>query len=54
MATANRFNRFMAEHSHPDHAAWWELAAYWVIALLVGLALASAFTFAIPRVMPGL
>lgn len=56
MATANRFHRFIAEHAHSDanHAGWWELAAYWVIALLVGVALASAFSFAIPRVMPGL
>jgi hypothetical protein len=56
MATANRFNRFIAEHSHAhaDHAAWWELTAYWVIALLVGLALASVFSFAIPHMVPGL
>ena len=54
MATVNRFHRFIAEHWHPaDHAAWWEQVVYLLAAVLVGVALASAFTFAFPRMMAG-
>jgi hypothetical protein len=53
MLAIDRFQRFIADHTPADHAAWWELAAYWLVALLLGFLLASAFTFAVPRVMAG-
>jgi hypothetical protein len=53
MATVDRFHRLVADyvHSH-QHAAWWEVAAYVVAALLLGFAVASAFTFVVPRTLP--
>jgi hypothetical protein len=55
MATVHRFQRFIADHVHHDseHAAWWEVVAYWFIALVACLAMASAFSFAFPRMMAG-
>ncbi|WP_178133741.1 hypothetical protein [Vineibacter terrae] len=54
MATVDRFHRFIADHTHhSDHATWWELVAYLLAALLLGFGLASAFTFAFPRMMVG-
>jgi hypothetical protein len=54
MATVDRFHRFIADHWHPaEHATWWEQLAYLVAAILVGVALASAFTFVVPRLMAG-
>ncbi|WP_178130704.1 hypothetical protein [Reyranella sp. CPCC 100927] len=56
MATVDRFHRFIADHVHhhaSDHAAWWEVVAYVFIALMLGVLLASAFTFAVPRMMAG-
>jgi hypothetical protein len=53
MATVDRFHRLIADyvHSH-EHAAWWEVIAYSIAALLLGLAVASAFTFVVPRMLP--
>lgn len=54
MATVDRFHRFIADHTHAsDHAAWWEILAYLIAALFVGFVLASAFSFAFPRMMAG-
>lgn len=54
MATVDRIHRLIADYAHSHaHAAWWEIVLYWVAALMVGFALASAFTFAVPRMMPG-
>jgi len=54
MATVDRIHRMLADYAHShEHAAWWELAAYVFVAMIVGFALASAFTFAFPRMVPG-
>lgn len=54
MATVDRIHRILSDYAHThEHAAWWELVAYTVGAMVVGFALASAFTFAFPRTMPG-
>lgn len=54
MATVDRFHRFIADHWHPaDHATWWEQAVYFVAAVMLCAALASAFTFVVPRMMAG-
>jgi hypothetical protein len=54
MATVDRIHRMLSDYAHThEHAAWWELLAYMLAAMVVGFALASAFTFAFPRVMPG-
>jgi hypothetical protein len=53
MATVDRIHRILSDYAHThEHAAWWELIAYVLAAMLVGFAMASAFTFAFPRVMP--
>lgn len=54
MATVDRIHRILSDHAHShEHATWWEQVAYVVTAVAVGFALASAFTFAFPRTMPG-
>ncbi|MCW5748048.1 MAG: hypothetical protein KIT36_17795 [Alphaproteobacteria bacterium] len=54
MAAVDRLHRFVADHWHPsERARWWEIAAYLLVALLLGVALASAYSFVLPRMMVG-
>ena len=54
MATVDRLQRFIADHWHPaEHARWWEQALYFATAVVVCAAIASAFSFVVPRVLVG-